>query len=60
MNLLPVNCQFAFADAINTAQGQSSPSKPIRVVVPFPTGGTDVTARIITNKMAELFGRQAV
>jgi tripartite-type tricarboxylate transporter receptor subunit TctC len=42
------------------AQAQGFPSRPIRVVVPFPAGGTDVTARIITTKMAEYLGQPLV
>ena len=46
--------------AMAPALGQNYPSKAIRVVVPFPAGGTDVTARIITNKMAEYLGQPLV
>lgn len=36
-----------------TAQAQSWPSKPIRMIVPFPAGGgTDMITREITNKLA--------
>ena len=39
---------------------QSFPSRPIRIVVPFPAGGpTDIDARIIAQKMSEDF-RQPV
>ena len=50
---------FALA-AASSAHGQGYPSKPVRVVVPFPAGGTDVTARIITNKMAEFLGQPLI
>jgi tripartite-type tricarboxylate transporter receptor subunit TctC len=37
------------------------PSKPIRIVVPFPAGGaTDVVARLIADKMSKAFGQPVV
>ena len=42
------------------AQAQNFPNRPIRVVVPFPAGGTDVTARVITTKMGEFLGQPLV
>src|ERR1700732_3167186 len=41
------------------AQSQSYPSRPIRVVVPFPAGGsTDVGARLIGENLSRAFGQQ--
>ncbi|HWL75040.1 MAG TPA: tripartite tricarboxylate transporter substrate-binding protein, partial [Burkholderiaceae bacterium] len=40
---------------------QDFPSKPIRIVVPFPPGGgVDVGARILATKMTERLGWQFV
>ncbi len=40
---------------------QSYPTKPIRLIVPFPAGGqTDVVARTISQKLSESLGQQVV
>jgi tripartite-type tricarboxylate transporter receptor subunit TctC len=41
------------------AQSQSWPTRPIRVVVPFPAGGsTDVAARLIAEQLSRVFHQQ--
>lgn len=43
------------------AQGGWSPSRPVNIVVPFPPGGsTDVTARLVGERMAPLLGQNVV
>ena len=43
------------------AQAQAYPSKPIRLVVPFPAGGaTDIFARTLSQKLAEKIGTSIV
>jgi tripartite-type tricarboxylate transporter receptor subunit TctC len=43
------------------ASAQDYPSKPVRVVVPWPPGGSnDVVARIVMQKMSETMGKQFV
>src|SRR5664279_1327449 len=43
------------------ASAQSFPSKPIRIVVPFPPGGTtDVLARAAAQKLSDTLGQPAV
>ena len=40
---------------------QTYPVKPIRWIVPFPPGGgTDITTRTVTTKLAEALGQQIV
>ncbi|MBR0681839.1 tripartite tricarboxylate transporter substrate binding protein [Roseomonas eburnea] len=43
------------------AQGAWSPSRPVTIVVPFPPGGsTDVTARLLAERMAPLLGQNVM
>jgi len=43
------------------AHGQSYPVKPVRLIVPFPPGGsTDLVARSITPTLGEFLGQQVV
>jgi tripartite-type tricarboxylate transporter receptor subunit TctC len=42
------------------ALAQAFPSKPIRVVVPFPPGGVDVTVRLMQRIMTEELGQPLV
>ena len=40
---------------------QSYPARPIRIIVPFPAGGTtDIIARLVAQRMSETIGQPAV
>src|SRR5687768_11252744 len=43
------------------AHGQSYPVKPVRMIVPFPPGGTaDLVGRTIAQKLGEQWGQQVL
>ena len=50
----------AFMAAPLETIAQTFPSKPIHVIVPFPPGGVDLTARLLTMKMSENIGQPVV
>ncbi len=58
---LVIAATFAFA-APGLAQAQQKfPTKPVRIVVGFSAGGaTDITARLISSKLSEIWGQPVV
>ena len=55
MRRLFLLCSILFATA---AWAQPFPSKPIRILVPFPAGGTtDIVARLVGQRMSETLGQ---
>ena len=60
-NLLAALLVFGLVASVRAEDAQAFPSRPIRIVVPFPAGGpTDINARIIAQKMSEDFRQPVV
>jgi tripartite-type tricarboxylate transporter receptor subunit TctC len=52
---------FCLGGAVFSAQAQSYPSKPVRLIVPFPAGGaTDLFARSLSQKLGDKLGQSLV
>jgi tripartite-type tricarboxylate transporter receptor subunit TctC len=50
-----------FALFVTSVQAQDYPTKPIRILVPYPPGGvTDVAARLVGAKMSESLGQPII
>jgi tripartite-type tricarboxylate transporter receptor subunit TctC len=58
LTALAAACALA---AIAPAQAQSWPTKPVRIVVPFPAGGTtDIVARSLGAELQKMWGQSVV
>jgi tripartite-type tricarboxylate transporter receptor subunit TctC len=52
---------LSLAALVGAAHGQSFPSKPVHIIVPFPPGGAaDVTSRLLGEQMAKGLGQPVI
>jgi tripartite-type tricarboxylate transporter receptor subunit TctC len=60
-SLVAASAAAIFAPFVRGAQAQAFPSRFVRLVVPFPPGGgTDAVGRILSAKLAEMWGQQVI
>ena len=60
IGFLPLACAFGYLLA-SPAQAQNYPTRPIRLIVPYPPGGpTDFVGRTVAQKLTESIGQQVV
>jgi tripartite-type tricarboxylate transporter receptor subunit TctC len=58
-SILLAACSLAFM--ANSAQAQTYPAKPVKLIVPFAPGGTtDIVARTISERFAAAFGQPLI
>ena len=59
--LLRLICAVVLAMGVSGALSQSYPAKTVRIIVPFaPAGSTDITARIIAQKLTDAWRQQVI
>ncbi len=62
MQLLKIiSCLLLQVLAVGSAQSQNYPDRPLRLIVPYPAGGTtDILIRLLQKPTSELFNQQVV
>jgi len=61
MRLIAALLCLTFAICLPAANAQGFPTKPVRIIVPFPPGGTpDTLSRVLGNRASQLFKQQVI
>ena len=59
--LMVLGCVAAMAISTATSQAETFPAKPIRLVVPYPAGGsTDLMARMLQEPLTKILGQPVI
>src|SRR5688572_23062609 len=59
--LLRLSVAAALAGCAALAAAQNYPTKPVRLIVPFPPGGSnDIVGRLMAQELTEKLGKQVV
>ena len=59
--VLAILCSAACAVFSPTALAQSWPTKPVRMIIPYPAGGaTDILGRLVSQKLSPMIGQPVV
>jgi len=59
--LKPIAVCVALSSSLQVAQAQTWPSKPVKLIVSYPPGGTvDAVARVVSNKLSGRLGQPVV
>lgn len=54
-------CTGLVTSAVTSSHAQTWPSRPVRIVVPYPAGGSsDLIARLVSNRLSEELGQPVV
>ncbi len=60
-NTIPLLCSLPLLAVCGAALAQNYPTKPIRVIVPFPAGGgSDFAARTVSTRLQGLLGQSVI
>ncbi|MGZ5141648.1 MAG: tripartite tricarboxylate transporter substrate binding protein, partial [Burkholderiales bacterium] len=55
-----VGCTASLAAPVPVV-AQTYPTKPVRMIVPFPAGGaTDIVGRLVAQKLTDAMGQQVI
>lgn len=59
--IISLSCGLALLQPANTSGAEAYPAKPVRIIVPFPSGGpVDTLARIVGQQLSPVLGQQMI
>lgn len=59
--IISLSCGLALLQPANTSGAEAYPAKPVRIIVPFPSGGpVDTLARIVGQQLSPALGQQMI